>query len=154
MKGIVTERHFMTAVSNAVDAHAMGDGAQGSDVIPAVLRSPVSCVSVRTPPLASRLLSPHEHLSLKRAPIWQVMTPLASMLAVKGSEPASRCLALMISSKMRHLPVLTKKGTLAGILSLRDMLTPLVAATAADEHGVGEGNVSGGILDNLKKFFS
>ena len=41
------------------------------------------------------------------------MTPFHQLLAVGEDDPASKCLALMISSNIRHLPVLKADGRLA-----------------------------------------
>lgn len=73
-------------------------------------------------------------------PVHEIMTPNNEMLSVRTDQMADRCLALMIGSNIRHLPVLGKDGeALAGILSIRDLVAPLVpsmmdgAGTAADD---------------------
>lgn len=66
-----------------------------------------------------------------RTPLSEVMAPLH--LCARASDPADKCLALMMSRQTRHLPVLDNRDmTLAGILSLRDMIGPLVPGGYGD----------------------
>ena len=97
VSGIISERHIVNAiVDSAGSAVALG---------------------------ASELLS----ADVMSAPIRSIMTPTELMLSVRTNQKADRCLALMIGSSIRHLPVLSAAGDrLSGILSIRDLVAPLV----------------------------
>ena len=87
------------------------------------------------------------------------MTPLGEMLSVRDTSRADKCLSLMIQSNLRHLPILTGAGNLAGILSLRDMLAPLVPPNPIDVHETRERNAqgtleTGGPRSFFRKLFS
>lgn len=93
------------------------------------------------------------------APLTDAWTPLTKMLAVRDTAGADKCLSLMIQSNIRHLPVLTDAGGLAGVLSLRDMLAPLVPAVPTDAHERRERNArgtleTGGPKSFFRKIFS
>jgi CBS domain-containing protein len=104
--GLVTERSFLGLIATTHGGDADG-----------------GIVAATTPPAGGALLST-ETLAM---PVREVMTPNAEMLSVRTDQKADRCLALMIGSNIRHLPVLAKDGSaLAGILSIRDLIAPLV----------------------------
>jgi len=55
-----------------------------------------------------------------------IMTPLDQTLSVSLTDPASKCIDLFYEKSARHLPVLDRKEQLVGIISIRDMLRPLL----------------------------
>jgi CBS domain-containing protein len=77
-------------------------------------------------------------------PVGTVMTGLAAMYSVRTKTTASQCLSTMMKHGLRHLPVLEESSTLAGILSLRDLVAPLVPtdddvpATLDGVHSLGK----------------
>ena len=54
-----------------------------------------------------------------------VMTPLAEVLHVSLTDPASHVVDVFFNHNVRHLPVIDHKQRLAGIISVRDLLRPL-----------------------------
>ena len=112
VRGVVSERHLLHAFTAAASS-GVGGAAAGAG---------------RAVALAAAM----------GAAVEGAMTPLHQLLAVGEDDPASKCLALMISSNIRHLPVLKADGRLAGILSLRDMLGPLVPPEGYEDEGYSE----------------
>lgn len=112
VRGVVSERHLLHAFTAAASSGVGGAAADAG----------------REAALAAAM----------GAAVEGAMTPLHQLLAVGEDDPASKCLALMISSNIRHLPVLKADGRLAGILSLRDMLGPLVPPEGYEDEGYSE----------------
>ena len=112
VRGVVSERHLLHAFTAAASSGVGGAAADAG----------------REAALAAAM----------GAAVESAMTPLHQLLAVGEDDPASKCLALMISSNIRHLPVLKADGRLAGILSLRDMLGPLVPPEGYEDEGYSE----------------
>ena len=101
MVGIVSERHLLHSFSR----HATADR-------------------------ADRAVSPHAPLSEQG--VASLMTPLSEMITVTPANKVIRCLALMLRHNIRHLPVLASSSLdaapqLQGILSIRDVLSPLLS---------------------------
>lgn len=113
--GLVSERHFLQAVARCpVPERIIGrshDSRRGP--VPQTLAQPVG----------------------------SIMTKLPQMRCVRVDTLASDCLGLMLHHNIRHLPVLSAKNrSLAGILSLRDLLAPLVPTEdELDDIAVPEG---------------
>ena len=112
VRGVVSERHLLHAFTAAASSGVGGAAADAG----------------REAALAAAM----------GAAVEGAMTPFHQLLAVGEDDPASKCLALMISSNIRHLPVLKADGRLAGILSLRDMLGPLVPPEGYEDEGYSE----------------
>ena len=112
VRGVVSERHLLHAFTAAASSGVGGAAADAG----------------REAALAAAM----------GAAVEGAMTPLHQLLVVGEDDPASKCLALMISSNIRHLPVLKADGRLAGILSLRDMLGPLVPPEGYEDEGYSE----------------
>ena len=112
VRGVVSERHLLHTFTAAASSGVGGAAADAG----------------REAALAAAM----------GAAVEGAMTPLHQLLAVGEDDPASKCLALMISSNIRHLPVLKADGRLAGILSLRDMLGPLVPPEGYEDEGYSE----------------
>jgi len=63
--------------------------------------------------------------------VMTVMTPLAELLSVSLTDPIEAAIDTFYAHNVRHVPVIDKKGRLAGIVSARDLLRPLLQARAA-----------------------
>ena len=69
-----------------------------------------------------RAIGARETMDISAQAVTKIMTPLAEMSCTRATDSASSCLSLMLSHQIRHLPVLSADQSLAGVLSLRDML--------------------------------
>lgn len=67
-----------------------------------------------------------DHPDGAKEPVSSVMTPLESVLHVSLTDPASKVIDLFFNKNVRHLPVIDNRAHLAGIISVRDLLRPLI----------------------------
>ena len=103
VQGILTERNFVHAV--ATEANSIADGVRPGPT-PSVLAKPVSAV----------------------------MEQMHALPCVRTADRATDCMALMISMNVRHLPILADKDSLlAGIVSARDLIAPLIPGWEEDD---------------------
>ena len=103
VQGILTERNFVHAV--ATEANSIADGVRPGPT-PSVLAKPVSAV----------------------------MEQMHALPCVRTADRATDCMALMISMNVRHLPILADKDSLlAGIVSARDLIAPLIPGWEDDD---------------------
>jgi len=65
-------------------------------------------------------------------PVRSIMTPLANVLHVSLTDPASQVIDIFFNNNVRHLPVIDGKGQLCGIISVRDLVRPLLVRSATD----------------------
>ena len=71
------------------------------------------------------------HATAATTEVRSIMTPLSKVVHVSLGESVSRCLDVLFSSNVRHLPVID--GThLSGIISLRDVLRPIIDTLEED----------------------
>ena len=61
-----------------------------------------------------------------------IMTPLDQVLHVSLSDPATKCIDLFFTKNATHLPVIDR-GHLSGIISVSDLLRPLLDASADEQ---------------------
>ena len=55
-----------------------------------------------------------------------VMTPLSEVLHVNLTDPASHVIDIFFAHNVRHVPVIDHKQHLVGIISVRDLMRPLM----------------------------
>ena len=67
-----------------------------------------------------------DHPDGAKEPVSSVMTPWESVLHVSLTDPASKVIDLFFNKNVRHLPVIDNRAHLAGIISVRDLLRPLI----------------------------
>lgn len=64
------------------------------------------------------------------AAVASIMTPLKGLLHVSLTDSASHVIEVFFRNNVRHLPVIDSKEHLVGIISMRDMLRPLMTGSA------------------------
>ena len=62
------------------------------------------------------------------APLASIMTPLKDIVHVNLTDSAANVIDAFYAHNVRHLPVIDSKAQLAGIISVRDLLRPLLRA--------------------------
>ena len=72
--------------------------------------------------------------SVLAKPVSAVMEQMHALPCVRTADRATDCMALMISMNVRHLPILADKDSLlAGIVSARDLIAPLIPGWEEDD---------------------
>lgn len=68
------------------------------------------------------------HVDGGAAPVGSLMTPLEETLTVNLTDPASHVISTFFNNNVRHLPVVDGRERLVGIISMRDLLRPLLTS--------------------------
>ena len=63
--------------------------------------------------------------SAEKVQVRSIMTPKAKLVTVQPSGTLQRCMELMTNKRVRHLPVVTRGGTLKGLISIGDVVKTL-----------------------------
>ncbi|CAH0485541.1 unnamed protein product [Peronospora farinosa] len=71
-------------------------------------------------------------LTAKNTPVGQIMTQRARLVVAKYNETPNQLMSKMLSSDIRHLPVVNDDGDLAGMLSIKDLVREINREHDAD----------------------
>ena len=55
-----------------------------------------------------------------------IMTPIGNTVHVNATDPASHVIDVFFSHNLRHLPVIDRRSHLVGIISVRDLMRPII----------------------------
>lgn len=61
------------------------------------------------------------HLTVK-----EIMTKRESLVTIEGDESIAEIMNIMLSKKVRHLPIVDKEGILHGVIAMRDVFSILL----------------------------
>lgn len=62
----------------------------------------------------------------KETPVKQISTKAPNLVTAKLDDSIEDCMARMLTSDIRHLPLVADDGTLMGLISIKDLVKTLV----------------------------
>ncbi|MBM4402889.1 MAG: CBS domain-containing protein [Candidatus Cloacimonetes bacterium] len=59
-------------------------------------------------------------------PVKDIMTPKEKLVSITGDETISEIMDIMVTKKVRHLPIIDQNGILQGLVAMRDVFNILL----------------------------
>ncbi|MDZ4122320.1 MAG: CBS domain-containing protein, partial [Candidatus Cloacimonadaceae bacterium] len=59
-------------------------------------------------------------------PVKEIMTKKENLITIDGDETISEIMDIMVTRKIRHLPIVDKDGVLHGVIAMRDVFSLLL----------------------------